>query len=40
MQRTAGSRFCGKTRELICRLRRANIARSMAQVIKPATANR
>jgi thymidine kinase len=35
-----GSMFCGKTEELIRRLRRANIARQKVQVFKPAIDNR
>ena len=35
-----GSMFCGKTDELIRRLRRATIARQKVQVFKPAIDNR
>jgi len=35
-----GSMFCGKTDELIRRLRRAEIARKTVQVFKPAIDNR
>jgi thymidine kinase len=35
-----GSMFCGKTDELIRRLRRATIARQNVQVFKPAIDNR
>lgn len=35
-----GSMFCGKTEELIRRLRRARIARQQVQVFKPAVDNR
>src|SRR5512136_2389077 len=35
-----GSMFCGKTDELIRRLRRATIARQQVQVFKPAIDNR
>lgn len=35
-----GSMFCGKTEELIRRLRRARIARQQVQVFKPAIDNR
>lgn len=36
----SGSMFCGKTEELIRRLRRASIARQKVQVFKPAFDNR
>ena len=35
-----GSMFCGKTEELIRRLRRARIARQQVQVFKPVIDNR
>lgn len=40
MEVITGSMFCGKTDELIRRLRRATIARQQVQVFKPAIDNR